>query len=250
MAWYDDPSKTTFVGTYANEKQFRWDLEAASKRGWVVQSSEQDQEPVIGAPPTTKLQVTFVRQEDWLDNRKREIADSLLHSAARAADEKDARHMKAADELARAEEAFTARLDAVSLVPDSGREQAERDLLGALKDVIARRRAALKAKEEAIKEMDSAVVLGASEFARSVAMLKQSRESETARLEAELALLPTQELVVKAAKDWREAGDRRMAAEEQLRRRAAEHEAKSETLGAHATRRNELAGSLAPRRPQ
>ncbi|MCC6265972.1 MAG: hypothetical protein IT300_00270 [Dehalococcoidia bacterium] len=248
MAWYDDPSKTTFVGTYANEKQFRWDLDAATKRGWTLQASEDEDEPMIGAPPKTKIQVTFVRQEDWLVNRKREVADSLLHSATRAADEKDARHVKATDELALAEEALRVRLETVAVSPESGREQAERDLLGTLKDVIARRRAALKAKEEAIKEMDSAVVLGAAEFARSVAMLKQSRESELARLETELALLPSQELVVKAAKEWREAGDRRMAAEEQLRKRTAEHDAKTEAMAGRAAQRNELAQALKPGR--
>src|SRR5690349_5021794 len=158
MPWYDDPSKTQFTGSYSNEKQYRWDLEAAAKRGWTVQPTETEgEEPVIGEQPKTRLTVTFVRREDWLASRKEEIARSLTETASRSADEKEARHVKAADELRRSEEQLDARIAALSTVDDSGREQAERDVLGALKEVMLKRRNALRAKDEAIKEMDAAV---------------------------------------------------------------------------------------------
>ena len=48
MAWYDDRSRTQFVGTYANEKQLQWDVDAARKRGWTVQVQGEGTEQTIG----------------------------------------------------------------------------------------------------------------------------------------------------------------------------------------------------------
>ncbi|MGE3076528.1 MAG: hypothetical protein AB7N24_20880 [Dehalococcoidia bacterium] len=247
MAWYDDPSKTTFVGTYANEKQLVWDADAATKRGWTIQpAAPEEEELVIGAPTKSKITVTFVRREDWLQNRKLEIATSMRESAAQAADEKEAKHVKAADELGRAEEAFAARVEAVATASDALREQAEKDVLSALKDVIARRKDALRAKDEAIKEMDAAVSVGASEFARSMSLLTREREVEAGRLEAELALLASQEQVTRAARDWRDSGDRRLAAEEQLARRVADFELKDAALIERIHARDQLLAALRP----
>ncbi len=246
MAWYDDPSKTTFVGTYANEKQLVWDSDAAVKRGWTIQPQPEDEELVIGAPAKTKITVTFVRREDWLQNRKLEIATSMRDSAAQAADEKEARHVKAADDLARAEEVFMSRIEAVATASDAVREQAEKDVLSALKDVISRRKDALRAKDEAIKEMDAAVSVGASEFGRSMSLLTREREVEATRLEAELALLGTQELVTKAARDWRDSGDRRLALEEQLAKRVADFELKDAALMERIQARDSLLAALTP----
>ena len=241
MPWYDDPSKTQFTGSYSNEKQYRWDLEAAAKRGWTVQPTETEgEEPVIGEQPKTRLTVTFVRREDWLASRKEEIARSLTETASRSADEKEARHVKAADELRRSEEQLDARIASLSTVDDSGREQAERDVLGALKEVMLKRRNALRAKDEAIKEMDAAVAVGAGEFARSMSLLIRSREQEAARLDAESALLASQEVVTRAAKDWKDAAERRRAAEEQLRKREAEFDVRDEALKARMSERDRL----------
>lgn len=246
MAWYDDPSKTEFVGTYANEKQLVWDADAASKRGWTIQPAPEGEDELVIGAPKSKITVTFVRREDWLVNRKLEIATTMRDSAAHAADEKEARHVKAADELARAEEVFAARIEAVATASDALREQSEKDVLSALKDVIARRRDALRAKDEAIKEMDAAVAVGASEFARSMAMLTREREVEAARLEAELSLLASQEQVTKAARDWRDSGDKRLAAEEQLARRVADFELKDAALLEKIHVRDNLLASMAP----
>jgi hypothetical protein len=247
MAWYDDPTKTTFVGTYANEKQLVWDADAAIKRGWTIEPApEGGDELVIGAPTKTKITVTFVRREDWLANRKLEIATTMRESAAQSADEKEAKHVKAADDLARAEETFAARIEAVATASDALREQAEKDVLSALKDVISRRRDALRAKDEAIKEMDAAVSVGAAEFARSMAMLTREREVEARRLEAELALLASQEHVTKAARDWRDSGDRRLAAEEQLAKRIADFELKDAALLEKIHVRDGLLSAITP----
>lgn len=246
MAWYDDPSKTTFVGTYANEKQLVWDSDAAIKRGWTIQPAPEEDELVIGAPTKSKITVTFVRREDWLQNRKLEIATTMRESAAHAADEKEAKHVKAADDLARAEGHFNERIAAVATASDALREQAEKDVLSALKDVIARRKDALRAKDDAIKEMDAAVSVGASEFARSMSLLTREREVEASRLEAEQALLSSQEQVTKAARDWRDSGDRRNAAEEQLARRIAEFELKDAALIDRIQARDTLLAALAP----
>jgi aspartokinase len=152
--------------------------------------------------------------------------------------------VKAADELRRSEEQLDARIAALSTVDDSGREQAERDVLGALKEVMLKRRNALRAKDEAIKEMDAAVAVGAGEFARSMSLLIRSREQEAARLDAESALLASQEVVTRAAKDWKDAAERRRAAEEQLRKREAEFDVRDEALKARMSERDRLLKDL------
>lgn len=243
MAWYDDQNKTEFVGTYASEKQLQWDVEAARRRGWVVQVpiSEQDGEAVIGGGPSEpgagaatatkgRITVTFVRAEDWLANRKEELAAALQAEAARAADAKEARFVKAAAELDKAEAAFKATLEAVATVPDTQREPLERQMLGDLRQVITKRQATLKAMEEALKEMNTAVAVGASEFARGIASHMKAQVAHQARLEAEQKLLQAQEQVARAAKEWKESSDRRRSAEEELRRRTAEFEGKDATL--------------------
>ena len=247
MAWYDDPNKTLFVGTYANEKQLQWEVDAATRRGWVMQERDQTQGEAIigresGAPTAVRargqIQVTFARAEDWLANRKLEIATALQTEAARAADAKEARLVKAEAELGNAERQFAATAETAATVADSAREQTERQLLGDLKSVIAKRQAALKALEEAIREMNDAVAVGASEFARSVASHMKAHVAGQARLEAELRLLVAQEQVARAAKEWKEANDRRRATEEELRKRTAEFEAKDDALYTRLESRN------------
>ena len=253
MAWYDDQNKTLFVGTYANEKQFQWDKEAAERRGWVVQepgaAEGEEDEPIIGADESAadggavrakgRMEVTFVRAEDWLSSRKEEIATALQSDAARAADAKEGRFVKAAADLEKAEQEMKQSLEAaLASTSDPTRDIAERQLLNDLRQVIVRRQATLKATEEAIREMQSAVSLGASEFARSIASHMKAQVAGQARLEAEQSVLAAQEHVARAAKDWREANDRRRAAEEELRKRTADFEAKDAGLDEHLVTRN------------
>lgn len=237
MAWYDDRTRTEFVGTYANEKQLQWDLDAARKRGWVIQERLPDAEAEIReggvvalAPGKEKLTVTFVRDENWLSQRKEEIATAIQGTAARNADAKEARVIKASTELEEAEQRFAAAREAIGTVADNAREQAEKELLSLLKDLISKRRTTLRAMEDALKEMNAAVSVGASEFARSIASHMKAQVIGDARLEAETKLLAEQELVARAAKEWKEANDRRRSTEEELRKRTTEYEAKDAVL--------------------
>lgn len=253
MAWYDDRSKTQFVGTYANEKQLQWDAESAKKRGWTIQSTEDSAEHVIGldaeaaekaARARPKLTVTFVREHDWLVNRELEIASAVQNEAARVADMKEARAIKSGADLEHAEEAFAAKIEAAREPSDANREQVERELLGALKDCISRRRTAIKAIDEAIEAMQAAVVVGASEFARSASHHQQSRDLWFLRLHAEEQLLERQEVVGRLAKDWKTAWDRKHNAEEELRKRTAEFETRDGALGAVLLPRDEALRAL------
>ena len=258
MAWYDDQNKTQFVGTYANEKQLQWELEAAKRRGWVVQepgaAGGESGEHVIGANGAGadgvvhingRLQVTYVRADDWLSNRKQEIATAMQSEGARAADAKEAKFVKAADELEKAEQKFRASLEAaLASNEDPARDQAERQLLNDLRQVIARRQSALKAMEEAIKEMQTAVSVGASEFARSIASHMKAQVAGQARLEAEQALLAAQDVVARVAKDWRDAHDRKRATEEELRKRTADFEGKDSALNERLTARQTALDAL------
>jgi hypothetical protein len=245
MAWYDDRARTQFVGTYANEKQLQWDVESARKRGWVVQQQSAPGEPEIGdagassaTPGKERLTVTFVRDENWLAQRKEEIATAIQSTASRNADAKEARVVKAASELERAEERMAAARDAVASAQDGAREQAEKEFLQVLKDVIAKRRTTLRAMDEALKEMNAAVAVGASEFARSVASHMKAQVIGGARLEAETKLLAEQELVARAAREWKDANERRRSAEEELRKRTAEFEARDSALAERLSARN------------
>jgi hypothetical protein len=250
MAWYDDRTRTQFVGTYANEKQLQWDLEAARKRGWMVQEQDGGEAQIAEggvvtvAPGKEKLTVTFVRDENWLAQRKEEIATAIQSTAARNADAKEARVVKAASELERAEQRFAAARETLASTNEGGREQAEKELLNLLKDVIAKRRTTLRAMEEALKEMNAAVSVGASEFARSIASHMKAQVIGEARLEAETKLLAEQELVARAAKDWKDASERRRAAEEELRKRAAEFEARDAVLSERLGARDAAFGEL------
>ncbi|MEO8540307.1 MAG: hypothetical protein ABI577_11245 [bacterium] len=247
MAWYDDRAKTQFVGTYANEKQLQWDAEAAKKRGWTIQSTDDGSDQVIGLDPEVakaargkaKITVTFIREQDWLVNREREISSAVQNEAARTADGKEARLVKADSDLQRAEETFASRADAVAAPAEAQREQVERELLGAVKDVLTRRRTALKAIDEAIEAMKAAVAVGASEFARSAANHQQTREAWLVRLKAEEQLLERQESVARLAKDWKTAWDRKRMAEEELRKRSADFDSRDTTLDAGTLPRDE-----------
>lgn len=251
MAWYDDRAKTQFVGTYANDKQYQWDAEAAKKRGWSVQSVDDGSTPAIGEDPAdlkqrarSRITVTYTRDEDWLANREKEIASAVQNEAAKAADNKEGRLVKADADLERAEETFRIRVVAADDPAEANREQAERDLLAALKDNVLKRRNALRAIDEAITAMQSAVAVGAAEFARSVAQHQQTREAWLTKLKAEEALLERQESVARFAKDWKAAWDRKRAAEEDLRKRTAEFEARDNTLQSGLLPRQEALRAL------
>lgn len=246
MAWYDDRTKTQFVGTYANEKQYQWDADAAAKRGWTIESVDDGSGQVIGEDPDdakarakSRITVTFVRDADWIANREREIAAAVQNEAAKAADNKEGRLVKADADLRRAEEQFRACALAAEDPGEAAREQAERELLAALKDTVLRRRAALRAVDEAIAAMQAAVAVGAAEFARSVAQHQQTREAWLVRLNAEESLLERQESVARIAKDWKTAWDRKRAAEEELRRRTGDFEARDNALQASLLPRDE-----------
>lgn len=262
MAWYDDQTKTEFVGTYANEKQMQWDVDAAKRRGWAVQGfsagNPEVSEAVIGAeggsaPPfggaargKARITVTFVREADWLAQRKQEIANAILGTAAKAADAKEARVVKAEADLERAEKRFAETAAAAAVASDANREQIEREFLRDLREMIARRQTAVKALDDAIREMNDAVTVGASEFVRSVANHTKSHATSVVRLEAEQKLLAVQELVARAAKEWKDAGDRRRSAEEELRKRTVEYEAKDAVLYDRLGARNSALEGLGP----
>lgn len=251
MAWYDDRAKTQFVGTYANEKQYQWDADAAAKRGWKVESVDDGSAHVIGEDPEqakarqkNRLTVTFVRDADWIANREREIASAVQGEAARAADNKEGRLVKADADLQKAEEQLRLRAVSAEAPAEANREQAERELLGALKDTVLRRRAALRALDEAMTAAQAAMAVGAAEFARSVAQHQQTREAWLVRLKAEEALLERQESVARIAKDWKTAWDRKRAAEEEQRRRTTEFEARDNALQASLLPREEALRAL------
>ena len=142
MAWYDDRTKTEFVGTYATDRQYQWDAAAAAKRGWSVQSVDDGSGHVIGEDPEeakarqkSRITVTYVRDPDWIANREREIATAVQNEAAKAADNKEGRLVKADADLQKAEELFRQRAAATEGVEEAGREQAERELLAALRGI-------------------------------------------------------------------------------------------------------------------
>ena len=176
------------------------------------------------------MTVTFVRDEGWLAQRKEEIAEAIVGTATRNADAKEAKLVKADADLEKAEQRFNEARAAVAAIPDGQRDQAEKQLLGELKELTSRRRTQLRALTEALKEMNAAVAVGANEFARSIASHMKAEVIGEARLEQETKLLAEQELVARAAKEWRDAHDRRRAAEEELRKRNAEFEAKDAAL--------------------
>ena len=152
--------------------------------------------------------------------------------------------IKAQSELEQAEQRFNAAREAMGTVADSGREHAEKELLSLLKDLIAKRRTTLRAMDDALKEMNAAVAVGASEFARSIASHMKAQVIGDARLEAETKLLAEQELVARAAKEWKDANDRRRSAEEELRKRTAEYESKDAVLYDRLGARNAAFGEL------
>jgi len=240
MAWYDDRSRTEFVATYTNTKQLQFDAEIAGRRGWRLQP---------GAEPAgrgERITVTFVRSADWIADREREVAERVLGSAVRAADDREAKVVKAQAGLSRAEEQLANRANAAAATQGPAREKAERELLDSLKDVTSRRRAMLAAMADAIKEMSSAVTVGATEFSGVLARYQRASALGQARLDAELALLHEQEAVVRAVKAWREAGDERRKAEEEFRKRAAEFERRDDQLQAFLKARDEVGAVLPP----
>lgn len=251
MAWYDDRAKTQFVGTYATEKQYQWDAQAAARRGWTVESVDDGTSHVIGEDPEEaksrqkgRITVTFVRDPDWIANREREISSAVQNEAAKAADNKEGRLVKADADLQKAEEQLRIRAVASEAPAEANREQAERELLAALKDTVMRRKTALRAIDEAITAGQAAMAVGAAEFARSVAQHQQTREAWLVRLKAEESLLERQESVARIAKDWKTAWDRKRSAEEELRKRTGEFEARDNALQASLLPREEALRAL------
>ena len=240
MAWYDDRSRTEFVATYANVKQLQFDAEVAGRRGWKLQPGTEQQ------ANGERITVTFVRSADWLADREREVAERVLGSAVKAADDKEAKVVKALAGLTRAEETLTARQAAAAEADGQAREKAEKDVLDGLKDVTSKRKAVLQALAEAVREMSSAITVGATEFSGVLARYQRAGALNEARLEAELKLLREQETVVRAAKTWREADQARRKAEEELRKRTAEFDRREEQLGAMTRARDEAAAVLPP----
>jgi hypothetical protein len=253
MPWYDDRTRTEFVGTYASPKQLQWDVDLAARRGWTVQpevigSGGTATLVDVGAPATSskgeRITVTFVRSPDWLAKREREISDEMIAEATHAADEKEARLVKALDVLSRSEQAFTAAVQHAAEAEGPAREQAERLLLAALKDLVLRRQQALRSLSETIREMDAAVAVGAAEFATTVASYRRSLELSSVRLEYETQLLETQEALTRTVRSWREAFDRKQTAEAELAKRTAEFESRDSTLKDDARARDGALNAL------
>jgi hypothetical protein len=246
VAWYDDRSRTDFVGSYANSKQFQRDLQMAARRGWFVQGNEPGPSAGTTSASNTKITVTFLRSPDWLANREREIADDLVSGAAKVADDKEARLVGAQEALERAERVFASRRPTDLTADGPGWVQAERELLGALEGMISKRRLVLRALDETVKEMATAVALGASDFAPTLSRYQRARESGIARLESELHLLRGQELVARSAKEWLGASDRQRAAEAELRKRTTELEVREADLAFKVKARDDALEALTP----
>ena len=246
MAWYDDRSRTEFVGSYANSKQFERDFQVAAKRGWFVRGSEEGPSAGSASSSSNKITVTFLRSPDWLAHREREIAEDLRSGAARVADDKEAKLVGALEALQHAEMVFVSRRTAGLADVGPGRVQAERELLGALKSVMSKRHVVLRTLDETVKEMAAAVALGASEFAPALSRYQRAREIGIRRLESEGELLREQEQVARSAKEWLGASDRQQAAEAELRKRTAEFEVREADLAARVDARNDALQSLTP----
>jgi hypothetical protein len=197
-----------------------------------------------GTRSKDRLSVTFERDPDWLTRRQEQITNAIQGNAARTADEKEAKLVRADAELRDAEDQFSSRLDTALTANGSERDQAEREALRTLKNVVARRQAVLKAMDEALAAMNSALAVGATEFARSIAKHHDSHAAHLSRLESELHLVEVQEDLARAAKEWRTASDRKFAAEEELRKRSAEFDAEENLLQALLADRKRALGSL------
>ena len=246
VVWYDDRSRTEFVGSYANSKQFQRDREMAARRGWFVQGDEEAPGEGPATASINKITVTFLRSHDWLANREREIADGLLTAAAKVADDKEAKLVRAQEALERAERVFIGRCPTDLTTDGPGWVQAERELLQALKGMISNRQLVLRALDETVKEMAAAVALGASEFAPALSKYQRARESGIARLDSELHLLHGQEFVARSAKEWLGASDRLRAAEAEVRKRSTEFEVREADLSARLNARNDALKALTP----
>ena len=167
VAWYDDRSRTEFVGRYANAKQFQRDLQMAAARGWFVVADDQATINAAGSP-NDKVTVTFQRAADWLAAREREMEAARRAEATRAADDWEAALVMASEALARAEETFASLSGPSAATDELTALAAEQALLTACKDMVAKRRRVIRTLDEAVREMATAVALGVSEFAPSL----------------------------------------------------------------------------------
>jgi len=245
VAWYDDRARTELVRSYANSKQFQRDLQMAARRGWFVQGGE-DAPSAGSASTSNKVTVTFLRSADWLANREREVAEALRSEAARAADDKEAKPVRAQEALESAERVFASLCPTDLTADEPAWVEAERELLVACKDMMSKRQRVLRALDETVKEMAAAVALGVSEFAPALSTYQRAREIGSARLESEIHLLRGQEFVARAAKDWLGASDRQRAAEAELRKRTTELEVREADLAAKVDARNDALKALVP----
>ena len=243
VAWYDDRSRTEFVGRYANSKQFQRDLQMAAARGWFVAPADQATINAAGSS-NEKVTVTFQRAPDWLAAREREMEAARRAEATRAADDREAALVMASEALARAEETF-ASLSGPSAATDELTALAvEQALLTACKDMVAKRRRVIRTLDEAVREMATAVALGVSEFAPSLSRYQAAHQAELARLESEFQLLPEQEAVVRAAREWHGASGREHAAAAVLAKRRAEREVSEAALVERLAARNSALKAL------
>jgi hypothetical protein len=239
MAWYDDRSRTQFVANYSNVKQLEQDLAIASRNGWQPVPADS----LFTANQQAKITVQFIRSPEWIAEREREMAEKFLHSAVRSADERQGKVVREQDALARAEERFRERRDRVRGAP---LEKIEKEILDALKDVIAKRRSVLAALERAITDMASALTLGGSEFSGTLARYQRAQGLGKARLDAELRALREQESLVAAAKRWSDADAARRKAETDLRKRIADFEHRQDELSTQKGARDDALAGLPP----
>lgn len=247
MAWYDDQKNTVHVAVYDREKDLRREVEAASRKGWEVQTTagigghinvRRTTARVVtmgfllgGASRSKdKITVTFTRDPNWLAEIQRGQASATREAAAKTADEKEAKAVKGDAELDRAEETFASRAESAMTLAERNREQTEKEMLAALKDVIGRRQAQLKNLEETVRAMSAAVGAGAAEYRHSLESYTGSRSLHIDRLRTEEALLKAQDELTKAAKEWREANDKKRQSEEELQKKTLDFEAKDSAL--------------------
>ena len=123
MAWYDDKGRATYVATYKDEKSMQRDVEAAAKRGWLVQGTAGvgghinvgktaarvaltgELGLLFGASRSKdKITITFVRDEAWL-------ARSGVEEASHTYEERERKLAKAADQVEKCLTNFQALLD-------------------------------------------------------------------------------------------------------------------------------------------
>jgi hypothetical protein len=219
VAWYDDQSKLSYLGTYKNEKEMRKDLEQAIRKGWKLQDTAADGGHVnIGRTATgavlTGNTLVFVRDEAYMARLR--LQQSLAN--AKAAYERLA---KAEEDENAAAAAFGAQRASAEAFVDLLREREEKSLREALEDVIKRRTTALAARDQFVaagtvvhESRAAALPLGITASDDLLVLVdrldefSQKQADRRALADAERCILPLFATVERGAKDYSRAHER------------------------------------------